>query len=74
MKVSEIEVEKIYTNGKNRESQRVVLKIEENPHYYDDPPVPCVFFKGIKGKYVGLESWITLKSFAKWAKAEVQEG
>jgi len=73
MKPSEIAVGKLYTNGKTRETLRRVLKINEIPT--PDLPYPAVYFKNIAGWCRrGIEMWVSLQSFAKWAAAEVKEG
>ena len=65
MKVSEIQIGKVYTNGKKREIIRRITRYSFNPYY--------VYFETLKG-FAGGDRYAVLKtSFARWAKAEVTD-
>jgi hypothetical protein len=75
----EIEVGKTYHNGNRgkRGTARKVLEMGVSVQHWDMYNTVSntgVRFLQVKGPYAGEEFTIPLKSFAKWAKGELEDG
>ena len=70
MKLEEIEVGKIYTNGST--ARKVVAAGPEYVLYKKQEDRDCVRYQVVQGRGRGGEHNCTRRSFASWAKAEVR--
>jgi hypothetical protein len=76
MKQSEIQVGKVYHNGKEKWHYSERKVIDSGPHlllYSSQENTDCLRYKVVQGYRLGEEGNITRRQFASWAKAEVKE-